>query len=83
MAPPKERVQNVFPWGVFQNEMKLLQMIEGDRLGDFSKLLPVLFPLFIFPDSALWLQEHECGCGVMGHTHPPHSVSLLPDLLLG
>lgn len=51
MTPPKKRVQNVFPWGggVFQNEMKLLQMIEGDRLGDFSKLLPVLFLLFIFP----------------------------------
>lgn len=49
MTPPKERVQNVFPWGggVFQNEMKLLQMMEGDRLGDFSKLLPVLLLLFI------------------------------------
>lgn len=76
MPPPKERVQIVLPWreeGAFPNEMKLLQMIEEDTLGDFSKLL-VVSTIHLSP--TLPSGSRNMSAVVMGHAHPPHSVSV-------
>lgn len=84
MTPPKERVQNVLAWweeGVFPNEVKLPRMIEEDRLDDSPKLLVVStihLSLTTLPSGS-----GNASAVVMGHTHPPHSVSLLPGFIVG
>lgn len=76
MTPLKERVQNVFPWGGLSKWNEAASDDWGGQIRWlFKTASSVVSTIHLSPNFALWFQELECCCVVMGHAHPPHSVA--------